>query len=287
LNNQIPVSGRKLADQLYSEIIHELHENKLDAPRLAIVQLGNNPASNNYIKMKQNKLAELGWYSKHIRLEESVSYEEMAEFLVKLGQNDNFHGIIVQLPLSKHLNIRVLDHIPQHKDVDGLTSINQGMLCKGYDQKDYLVPCTALGCIHYIKANQINLTGVKAAILGRSNLVGFPISVLLQQQGASVAILSQHDKAQQELTKTCDLLISAIGIPNYITSDFIKPGAKVVDIGISSVEDKLCGDVHPEVRTKASWVSPTVGGIGPLTVAFLIYNLLKCAGFCQKHLGIS
>ena len=187
----------------------------------------------------------------------------------------------MQLPLPKHINIEILDAIPPYKDVDGLTLINQGMLSKNYDINKYIIPCTALACMHFLRKHNIHLRGSHVAVFGRSNLVGKPIATLLQDAGATVVILNQHDLNQQVLSQKCDVLISAIGLPHYISKNHVKQNAFVVDIGISQVNNKLLGDVHPSVYEQTLTVTPTIDGIGPLTVAFLMQNLLKCHKLCK------
>lgn len=269
--------GDELSKQIYAEIITSIAAlqakgNCVRSPKLGIIQVGDNPASNKYITIKKNRINQLGWEVVHVKLQDDESLFRAQ--IVRMSEDDSVDGIIVQLPLPKHYNNTFLDLIPYYKDVDGLTTINQGKLFRGADEATYLAPCTAKACIYFLEQNHIQLSGAHVAVLGRSNLVGAPIGVLLQQRGATVLQVNQADTRQAEMTVLCDVLISAIGVPFYITKEYVKPGAFVVDIGLSNLDGILVGDVHDEVQATAC-VSPSRGGIGPLTVAFLMHNLFQ------------
>ena len=283
----------RLGDELARELYHDLDrvfQNLILAPsyfrppKLGIVQVGDNPASNKYISIKKNRIEKLGWDAEHVKLDHQASEEEFKKVVLQMSNDKNTDGIIVQLPLPKHYTNAFLDLIPYTKDVDGLTIINQGKLFRGFNEKDYLAPCTAKACIYFLEQNHVNIRGAHVAVLGRSNLVGAPIGILLQQRGATVIQVNQFDKSQSELTRLCDVMVSAIGVPWYVTKEYVKPGAFLVDIGVSEVDGNLLGDVHAEVREIAN-VSPSKGGIGPLTVAFLMSNLLQSYMFGIENAG--
>jgi methylenetetrahydrofolate dehydrogenase (NADP+)/methenyltetrahydrofolate cyclohydrolase len=244
--------------------------------KLAIVQVGDNQASNLYISIKQKRLAEVGFLYQHFRLDEGINKNEFEEVLKSCARDDSIDGIIVQLPIPQQL-FPSLELIPPHKDADGITLYNQALLFRQADPRSYLAPATALGCMAFLEAHLVSISGIQVAVFGKSFLVGKPIACLLQASGASVVSLSRHDQNQQRLSSCCDILIAAMGSPNYITPDYVKPGAFVVDIGVTKVGEKVLGDVHPDVEQRARFVSKTKGDIGPLTVAFLISNLMKCS----------
>lgn len=273
-------NGHEIASKIYESILKRTSINNFIPPCLAIIQLGDHPPSNSYIKIKKTKLAELKWNCKHFRLPSDITNDEFRKTLSSISENEEIDGVIVQLPLPQHITPDHIDLIPYHKDVDGVTVINQGRLFKGYS--DYIAPCTALGCIHFLEANKVQIRGSHIAVIGRSILVGRPIAMMLQHRGATVVTLHQEDQDQARLARECGVLISAIGVPHHITPSYIKPGAFVVDIGVTKVDGMILGDVHPSVRQVARFVSPTTGGIGPLTVAYLMSNLLNCRELAQK-----
>ena len=238
-------------------------------PSLAILQIGDNPASSKYIRHKQKKIADLGWISEYIKLEETT-----AEKLTEILQEIKTDGIILQLPLPPDLPVRLIDLIPPDKDVDGLTCFHQGRLFKGYPADTYLQPCTVAACIHVLES-AVPIKGARVAVFGNSNLVGKPVATLLRQMGATVTNFSPSDPDQAELSHTADIVIAAMGNPHYLNQSHINPNAFVLDIGITIVDGKVLGDVDPSVQ--ARYISPPIGGIGPLTVSFLMLNLAKCA----------
>ena len=240
-------------------------------PILGIIQLGENPASSRYIKYKKLKIASFEWECRHICLPESSKEGEIQNVIAGLEVCD---GIILQLPVPIPAN-KLTDYIPYTKDVDGINSINQGRLLKGYPEEEYIAPCTAQACIHILESIPVPLSGTRIALLGRSFLVGKPLQILLEQRGATVFSISRHDRDQASLSKECNVVISAIGSPGYITQEYIRHDAFVIDIGTTIVNGKIVGDVAPDV--KAGHITPSTGGVGPLTVSCLMYNLAKCA----------
>ena len=264
-----PKSHLKIAEQIYALA------RSLPPKKLAIVQIGNNQASNLYISIKQKRLTQVGFLYEHFRLAEDVNKSEFEELLKFCSKDDSINGIIVQLPIPQQL-LPSLELIPPYKDTDGITLYNQGLLFRQANPQNYLAPATALGCMAFLEAHLVPVSGIQVAVFGKSFLVGKPITCLLQASGATVVSLSRHDQNQQRLSSCCDILIAAMGSPNYITPDYVKTGAFVVDIGVTKVGEDVFGDVHPDVMQKARFVSKTKGDIGPLTVAFLISNLIKC-----------
>jgi 5,10-methylene-tetrahydrofolate dehydrogenase/methenyl tetrahydrofolate cyclohydrolase len=263
------LKGDFLAEAIYKTLPESL------SLTLVIIQVGDNKASNLYISIKKARLKSLGWHCIHVRLDSGVTKSDFEHEIRKYSNDESVHGIIVQMPLPSHL-MSSIDKIPHYKDVDGITIQNQGMLFKGYPEDDYIAPCTALACMHFIKSYEVNLIGKHVAVIGKSFLVGKPISILLQAQGASVVNINKHDTKQQELTSKCSVVISAVGSPHFVTKDYVKENAFVVDIGVSKVGEKVFGDIDPSVYEKTPHISSVKGGIGPLTVAFLVKNLLKC-----------
>ena len=244
--------------------------------KLAIIQVGNNESSNLYISIKKKRLEEIGFRYDHAKLEEDISYNSF-ETQIQLSASDaSVDGIIVQLPIPQYL-LPALEKIPYYKDADGITLRNQAMLFRGAPEETYIAPATAIACLAFLDFHEVQLKGSQVALFGKSFLVGKPILSLLQQRGSTVVALSRFDPKQAALSSQCEVLISAMGCPHYITPEYVKHGAFVIDIGITKVLDQVFGDVHPEVAEKAAFVSKTKGHIGPLTVAFLISNLMKCA----------
>lgn len=253
----------------------------LSPKKLAIIQVGDNQASNLYISIKQKRLKEVGFLYEHLRFPEEVSKSEFDDAVKSCADNSSVDAIIVQLPIPRHL-LPSLELIPPYKDADGVTLYNQALLFRQADPETYIAPATALGCIAFLKAHSIDVSGKQVAVFGKSFLVGKPICSLLQADGATVVSFSRQDPKQKELSSRCEILVAAIGVPNYITPEYVKPGAFIVDIGTTKVDNKIVGDVHSDVREKAAFVSTTRGGIGPLTVAFLISNLIKCSELKDK-----
>ena len=240
---------------------------------LGIIQIGHNLASNKYIKYKLNKLNELKWSCLYVNLPDTILESDLIKTIQDVSAKS--HGVIVQLPIPKHISSYVLDNIPWNKDVDGITFTNQGKLFKDYPGNDYIAPCTAEACMHFLLENKIPLHGRRVGVFGRSSLVGKPITIMLQNYGATVINIAKEDTKQWFLSKECSVIISAMGLPHYITQEYINEDAFIVDIGVTIVEGKNMGDVHPKV--KAKHITPVIGGIGPMTIAFLMNNLAKCA----------
>lgn len=243
---------------------------------LAVVIIGEDPASQIYVRNKIKATEETNIKSFAVRLSEDASQEECEEQVKNLAKNPEVDGIIVQLPLPKKFDAqKILSHIPPQKDVDGLCSQNLGKLFMG---EKTLISCTPFGIIKLLKRHNIEISGKRAVVIGRSNMVGKPISSLLLQEDATVTMCHSKTKNISEITKQADILVVAIGRANFVTGDMIKDGAVVVDVGMNRVDGKLYGDVEFESASKkASHITPVPGGVGPMTVTMLMYNTIISA----------
>ncbi|MEM8844133.1 MAG: bifunctional 5,10-methylenetetrahydrofolate dehydrogenase/5,10-methenyltetrahydrofolate cyclohydrolase [Pseudomonadota bacterium] len=281
------IDGKKVATDIRNRIKVNLEKSPQVKITLATVLVGTNPASQLYIGMKHREANAAGIHSKHVELDENITQEELEAHVSTLAKDDSVHGILVQLPLPAHLKKEsMLAKIPPEKDVDGLTDINMGRLLQG---KKQLVPCTPLGVIRLIEAYDIQTSGKKAVVVGRSALVGLPQVLLLSEKGidATVTLAHSRTKDMAEVCKGADILVCAAGSPAMITADFIKPGAMVFDVGVSRVDGKIQGDVDFDtVRNIAGGVTPMPGGTGPMTVACLLENTLQAARL-QNVLSLS
>lgn len=268
------LDGKKLSLKITEELKQKVASLQ-KKPKLAVILVGNNPASQIYVKNKQKKAEEIGFESLVIPLPEDISEDNLLEHIYILNEDDNINGILLQLPIPKHLNQqRILEAIEPIKDVDGFTTYNFGRLALGY--KPYAIPCTPKGIIKLLEEYNIELNGKNALVIGRSNIVGKPISLLLQQKNATVTMAHSKTKNLKELALNSDIIVSAIGNPKMITADFVKEGAIVIDVGINRDENGLCGDVDFEkVSKKTSFITPVPGGIGPMTIAMLMENTLS------------
>ena len=278
------LDGKKLSDTIKSEIgkeVKKLTESSHFPPGLAVIIVGNNPASKTYVSSKKKACAATGIYSIEIALDESISQEKLIEEINKLNNDEKINGILLQLPLPKHLDEHAaLEAINPEKDVDGFHPINVGKLYIGLDT---FVPCTPKGIMELLKRYEVTIAGKNAVVIGRSNIVGKPIAALLMKENATVTIAHSKTQNLPELVKTADIVVAAIGKPNYVKGEWIKEGAVVVDVGINSVDDpsspkgyRLVGDVEfDEAEKRASYITPVPGGVGPMTIAMLLSNTLK------------
>ncbi|MFJ4175310.1 bifunctional 5,10-methylenetetrahydrofolate dehydrogenase/5,10-methenyltetrahydrofolate cyclohydrolase [Microbacterium sp. NPDC089696] len=246
------------------------------APGLATVLVGDNPASEVYVRRKRRAASEAGFIDFHHHLSASSSPGDVAAVLDDLAQDERVSGILLQLPLPAGFDRHgLVDHIPVAKDVDGLTTGSQGLLARG---RPGLRPCTAAGVIDLLDETGINLEGAAAVIVGRSELVGHPAAELLLARNATVTIAHSRTRDLAEVTARADVLIAAAGIPRLITAAHIKPGAAVIDVGIHRTDTGLVGDVRfEEVAEVAGWVTPVPGGVGPMTIARLLANTIQAA----------
>lgn len=250
-------------------------------PHLAVILVGENAASQVYVRNKENACIHAGIRSTIIRLPEVCTQDELENAVLSLNKDESVHGILVQLPLPKGLDeARVLALIDPDKDVDGFHAMNSGRLMNGQPS---FVPCTPLGVMKLLEAYRIPTRGKHAVIIGRSNIVGRPMAMLLLAADATVTICHSKTANLAEITRQADILVAAVGKPNFVTGDMIKQGAAVIDVGINRVDDGLVGDVHAEQAEKvASYLTPVPGGVGQMTIAMLLSNTLDAA---ERYVG--
>lgn len=273
------LDGKAYSTKLRGELkvkVDEFYAKYGKKPGLAVVLIGEDPASQIYVKNKIKATEEVGITSYSIRLDESVSQEVAENEVKKLAENPDIDGIIVQLPLPKKFNTaEILKYIPAEKDVDGLCTENLGKLFAG---EKTLVSCTPNGVIKLLKEYGVEFSGKNAVVIGRSNMVGKPVSALLLHENATVTMCHSKTQNIKEVCANADILVAAIGRAKFVTSDMVKEGAVVVDVGINRVDGKLYGDVDFEnVKDKASFITPVPGGVGPMTVTMLMFNTVLAA----------
>lgn len=244
-------------------------------PGLAVVIVGDNPASRTYVNNKKKGCAEVGMYSEEYALPEETTQEELLELVDKLNNKEDIHGILVQLPLPKHIDDKaVIAAISPKKDVDAFHTENVGRIMIGEYK---FLPCTPAGVMELLKAYNIDVSGKECVVIGRSNIVGKPMLMLLLQANGTVTICHSRTKDLKETTRRADILVAAIGKAKFVGADMVKDGAVVIDVGINRDENgKLCGDVDFEaVKEKASYITPVPGGVGPMTITMLLKNTLE------------
>ncbi|MDX5479901.1 bifunctional 5,10-methylenetetrahydrofolate dehydrogenase/5,10-methenyltetrahydrofolate cyclohydrolase [Fontibacter flavus] len=284
------IDGKKTSDQIKSEIAARVAEIKTEGgkiPHLAAVLVGNDGASQTYVGAKVKACQLVGFESTLVRLEENVSEEELLKVVEDINQNTAIDGLIVQLPLPKHISVeKVTNKIKPEKDVDGFTPANVGRMTLGWPA---YVAATPYGIVELLKRYKIETSGKHCVVIGRSHIVGSPMSILMARNdypgNCTVTLTHSRTKNLQEITKTADILIVAIGKPEFVTADMVKEDAVVIDVGIHRIDDstkksgfRLIGDVKfDEVAAKASAITPVPGGVGPMTIASLLYNTLLAA----------
>ncbi|MBO4539406.1 MAG: bifunctional methylenetetrahydrofolate dehydrogenase/methenyltetrahydrofolate cyclohydrolase FolD [Clostridia bacterium] len=272
----ILIDGKKISDNIRQELTKEVKKLQKNVG-LAVLIVGEDPASKVYVRNKEKACEQIGIKSYRYAFPAETTEEELKETITKLNQDPAVSGILVQLPLPKHLNERkILGFIAPEKDVDGFSPYQIGKLLLG---EDCLVSCTPQGILRLLNAYNIPIAGKHAVVVGRSNIVGKPVSLLMLKENATVTICHSRTKNLAEVTKQADILIVAIGKANFITADMVKEGAVVIDVGINRTPDnKLCGDVDFEnVAEKCSYITPVPGGVGPMTVTCLMCNTIKAA----------
>ncbi|MBC1570323.1 bifunctional methylenetetrahydrofolate dehydrogenase/methenyltetrahydrofolate cyclohydrolase FolD [Listeria sp. FSL L7-1426] len=273
------IDGKKLAKEIQEKVTNEVAElAKIGKkPGLAVVLVGDNQASRTYVRNKQKRTEEAGMKSVLIELPENVTEEKLLSVIEELNEDKTIHGILVQLPLPKHISEeKVIDTINYDKDVDGFHPVNVGNLFIG---KDSFVPCTPAGIIELIKSTGTQIEGKRAVVIGRSNIVGKPVAQLLLNENATVTIAHSRTKDLPQVAKEADILVVATGLAKFVKKDYIKPGAIVIDVGMDRDENnKLCGDVDfDDVVEEAGFITPVPGGVGPMTITMLLANTLKAA----------
>lgn len=273
------MDGKGLADEMQDEMQEMVTElkNKGITPGLVVLLVGENPASQTYVKNKEKRAIALGFHSVVERYPATISEAELLEEIEKFNQDDDFHGILVQLPLPEHIDAdKVLNAIDSTKDVDGFHPVNMGKLLIG---KPDMIPCTPYGIMKLLARYNIDIAGKNAVIIGRSNIVGKPMAQLLLMEDATVTIAHSKTKNLAEVAKQADILVVAIGRGHFVTKEFIKPGAVVIDVGMNRDENgKLIGDVATsEVSEVAGFLTPVPKGVGPMTITMLLYQTIKNA----------
>ncbi len=245
-------------------------------PGLCVILVGNDPASQTYVANKEKACARLGIHSQTLRMGAETTQAELEASIERANEDEAIHGILVQLPLPAHLDeYRALALIRPEKDVDGFHAVNMGRLARG---EDCVVACTPKGALHMLKAAGVPIAGKNAVVIGRSNIVGKPMALLLLQENATVTICHSRTEDLAEHTRRADILVAAVGRPRFVTADMVKEGAAVLDVGINRVNGRLCGDVDFEhVKEKAGWISPVPGGVGKMTIAMLMENTVSAA----------
>jgi len=274
------IDGNKIAQDIRNEVRQralELKEQQEIIPGLAVVLVGEDPASQVYVGRKAKACAEVGFIPREYKLPAATDEEKLLKIIHKLNKDKSIHGILVQLPLPKHISTEnVIAAIDPNKDVDGFHPYNVGGLVTGTPQ---FVPCTPRGIMEMLARTGIELAGKEAVVVGRSNIVGKPIALLLLAQNATVTMCHSKTKDLPTVTGRADVLIAAIGKPHMIKANMVKEGAVVIDVGVNRLENgKLAGDVaFDEVAAKASYITPVPGGVGPMTIAMLMQNTLDAA----------
>ena len=272
------IDGRAVAKALKEEIAQRTQAMIAQGvtPHLAFVLVGEDPASQVYVRNKENGCIKAGIRSTVIRLEEDCTQQELEETVKRLNADASVDGILVQLPLPKHLNeASVLRLIDPDKDVDGFHAMNSGRLMNG---QPGFVPCTPLGVMKLLEAYGIDPAGKHAVVIGRSNIVGKPMAMLLLRANATVTICHSRTQNLADITRQADILVAAVGRANFVTADMVKPGAAVIDVGINRVDGKIVGDVDFDaVSGVAGYITPVPGGVGQMTIAMLLANTLDAA----------
>jgi len=271
----IIIDGKKAAEELRIQLKKETEKISGRKPGLAVVLVGEDPASKVYVGNKIKACEEVGFYSRTEKLSSEITEEELLKLIAELNNNQEVDGILVQLPLPKHIKEeKIINAISHDKDVDGFHPLNTGKLFTGGDS---LVSCTPQGCIYLLKKYGVELQGKKAVVIGRSNIVGKPVGILLLNENCTLTFCHSRSKNIAAETSTADILIAAVGKAGFVTAEMVKAGAAVIDVGINRTEEgKLTGDVDfEEVSKKAGWITPVPGGVGPMTIAMLLNNTLK------------
>lgn len=272
------ISGKLLSEEILQDIadkVNVISEHGKRVPSLAVVLVGNDPASQVYVRNKKNACQKVGFTSFEYVLDEDTTQDELIALVEQLNNDKDVDGILVQLPLPKHLDSKiVIDTISPHKDVDGFHRYNMGSLAL---KDPNICPCTPHGVMYMLDSVNAEYFGKHAVIIGASNIVGRPMALELMNRGATVTVCNSKTKNTPELIANADIVVAAVGIPNFVQGNWIKDGAIVIDVGINRLDNgKLCGDVDYEAAVKnASYITPVPGGVGPMTIAMLLKNTLS------------
>ena len=272
------LEGKVIAAQMREDMAKDLEKLTTAGvvPGLRVILIGEDPAAASYVRMVERRCVKDGLDSQVLYFKENISEDVLIYEIEKLNADDKVHGILVQMPLPKHIDKnKVIATIDPNKDVDGFHELNSGKL---YIGADALYPCTPYGVIHMLEYGGIKIEGKHAVVIGRSNVVGKPVSMLLLERNATVTICHSRTSNISELTKQADILVAAAGRPHMVTADMVKEGAVVIDVGIHEVDGKITGDVDfDSVKEKAGYLSPVPGGVGTTTIATLSWNTMKAA----------
>ena len=271
------IDGKRISLEIKDELKEKVAKLKEEGKEccLAVIQVGNDPASSVYVRNKKKACEYIGIRSLSYELPEETTEEELLALIQKLNQDTSVHGILVQLPVPKHIvEDHIIKAIDPRKDVDGFHPMNVGALTIG---ERGFVSCTPAGIIQLLKRSNIDIEGKNCVVIGRSNIVGKPMALLMLRENATVTIAHSRTKNLKELCKTADILIVAIGKPKFITAEYVKEGAVVIDVGIHrNAENKLCGDVdYEDVAPHMAAITPVPGGVGPMTIAMLMHNCVE------------
>lgn len=276
------LSGTALSTQILDKLVTRINKNSRP-PCLAVILIGKDHASEVYVKNKKNTCAKLGIKSVGHELPSTITEEELIKLIHKLNQDNTVDGILVQLPLPQHIDsTAIIDNIAPHKDVDGFHKYNMGSLALNNPQ---ICPCTPHGIMYMLDKLKITYHGLKTVVIGMSNIVGRPMALELINRGATVTLCNSKTKNLSTITQSADLIIVAVGKPKLVKANWVKPGSVVIDVGINRLENgKLCGDVDfEEVLPKVSYITPVPGGVGPMTIAMLMQNTLRCYELNAQH----
>ena len=277
------IDGKEVAEKIRKDLKREVEKlNKENCfPKLAVILVGQDPASKIYVNLKSKACDEVGIKYEEYLLDENTQMEELLDLIWKLNKNPEIHGILLQSPIPRHLDANLaFKTIYEEKDVDGFNPKNIGRLSMGHD---CLIPCTPYGVVKMLEYYNIDAEGKNVVILGRSNIVGKPMLQCMLNKNATVTVCHSKTNNLEQYTTQADILISAIGKPNFVTKDMVKQGAVVIDVGINRLESgKVVGDVDfEEVSKKASYITPVPGGVGPMTITMLMHNVIKASKLCE------
>lgn len=280
------LNGKQLSDSLKAEMADKVAtfpKKYGRVPKLAVILVGDDPASATYVRNKAKACEVIGIENSTILLPASTTEEEVLKVIADLNADNGVDGILVQLPVPKHIDDKkIIDAIAKEKDVDGFHPSNVAELWlsrKNYDEPEYTVACTPKGILKLIKHAGVEISGKRAVVIGRSNIVGLPVSKLLLNENATVTVCHSRTKNLAEITRTAEILVAAIGKPKFVTADMVSEGAVIIDVGINRDPEtgKLCGDVDfAAVEGKASYITPVPGGVGPMTICCLMENTIEC-----------
>lgn len=268
------MDGKKLSSEIKEEIKQSI-KSCMIRPSLAVIQIGDNPASNTYIKNKEKACEKVGIYFRHFKFDDTTPELTIINKIKELNNDEYVNGIMIQLPIpDKYNEKRLLNTIINTKDVDGLTDINTGRLING---RKSITPCTPLGIMTLLSNYKVNLEGKNVVIIGKGRLVGKPLMGLMLNEGATVTVCHSRTKDLIKYTKDADIIVAACGVKGLITGDMVKNDVIIIDVGINVEDDKIYGDVDfDSVKDKASLITPVPGGVGPMTVAMLLKNIIAC-----------